>query len=43
MKTRVVVTSDHIDNSFIWKSHAGSQLCVWLKFESAFSACSSPA
>ena len=37
------MTSDHLDISSVWKSLVASCVCVWLKFERAFSTCSFPA
>ena len=37
------MTSDHLDVSFVWKLLVASCVCVWLKFERAFSMCPSPA
>ena len=39
----VVVNTDHLNISFVWKSMVSSCVCVWLKFKRSFSTCWSPA
>ena len=37
------MTRNHLDISFVWKSLVANCVCMWLKFELAFSTCLSPA
>ena len=39
----VLVSSNRLDLRSVWKSLVASCVCVWLKFERAFSTRSSPA